>query len=132
MSNFMYAQTNQTKEHTDGPYIIPDCIAIQVNNYMRAIGLEGNSSRGVEIFNRLVDYSEWLEDHFSRGLDSVEAIASSFLKEYGEDLHPDDILESLEGLRADLLKAIAGLELAISQVQAKEQTKGAKMAKRSD
>ena len=124
MSNFMYAQTNQTKEHAEGPYIIPDCIAIQVNDYMQAVGLEGNSSQGEEIFDRLVDYSEWLEDHFSCGLDSVEAIASLFLKWYGEDLHPDDILESLEGLRADLLKAIAGLELAISQVQAKEHSKG--------
>jgi hypothetical protein len=46
------------------------------------------------------------------------------LKEYGEDLHLDDILESPEGLRVDLLKAIAGIELAISQVQAKGHNKG--------
>ncbi|MCK4331778.1 MAG: hypothetical protein KAW81_04380 [Dehalococcoidia bacterium] len=119
MDDFMYSQLGQTKEHAEGPYIIPDCIAIHVNEYMQAVGLETNRSRSDKIFDRLVDYSEWLEDHFSRGLDSVQAIVDSFVKEH-EDLHPDDTLESLKELKGALLKVVSGLDLAISQLQARK------------
>lgn len=119
MDDFMYSQLGQTKEHAEGPYIIPDCIAINVNEYMEAVGLEANRSRSGKIFERLVDYSEWLEDHFSRGLDSVQALADSFVEEH-EDLYPDDVLESLEELRHDLLKVVSGLDLAIAQLQARK------------
>ncbi len=119
MDDFMYSELGQTKERAEGTYIIPDCIAIHVNEYMQAVGLEANRSRSDKIFDRLVDYSEWLDDHFSRGLDSAQAIADSFVEEH-EDLHPDDVLESLEELRHDLLKVVSGLDLAISQLQARK------------
>lgn len=118
MDDFMYSELGQTKEHAEGPYIIPDCIAIRVNEYMQAVRLEARS-RSDKIFDRLVDYSEWLEDHFNRGLDSAQAIADSFVEEH-EDLHPDDTLESLKELKGALLKVVSGLDLAISQLQARK------------
>ena len=69
MDDFMYSQLGQTREHTERPHTIPDRISIHANTCMQAAGLKGNSVQGEEIFDRMVDYSEWLEDHFDRGLE---------------------------------------------------------------
>jgi hypothetical protein len=116
METCMYTQSNQEKEHTEGPYIITDCIAIQINDYLEAAGITPGHPEYERAFDRLLDYSEWLEDRFGRGLCSIEAIAHSFLEEYS-DLCPDEIVESLERLRADILRMIEALELAISRVK---------------
>ena len=68
------------------------------------------------MYERLADYSEWLEDRFNRGFDSPEAVAQSFLEEYA-DLEPKDIEEAIGELRTDLLRVIEGLDLALSRVR---------------
>jgi len=120
MNIHFYAKEGELKEHSNGPYIVDGCIAIHVNDYMQAVGLGVDEAEGEEIFDRLIDYSEWLEDRFDRGLDSTEAISCAFLEEYGEDLEPDDVLQALEELRSDLLRVMSGLELAISKIKGGE------------
>ena len=111
-----YAKEGEEKEHSGGPYIVEWCIAIHVNDYMKAAGLEGSTPEGEDVYERLVDYSEWLEDRFNRGFDSPEDAARSFMEEYA-DVEPKEVEESLGELRADLLRVVEGLDLALSRVR---------------
>lgn len=116
MSSAFYAKEGEEEEHSGGPYIVEWCIAIHVNDYMKAAGIEANTAETEIIYDRLVDYSEWLEDRFNRGFDSPEDTARSFLEECA-DLPPKEIEESLAALRSDLLKVVQGLDLALSSVR---------------
>ncbi len=116
----MVAKKSSLKSHAPGPFIIiiEGCIAVHISSYLREAGIDGNQPETDDVFDRLLDYSEWLEDHFNRGSRSTKQIARLFLKEYSDlDLDAEEVVEALTDLGRDFLKVMEGLDLAIDRAQ---------------